>query len=118
MRPTIAQLRKREIERLVRFKTETPTDADIREACRLMDSFYRLCGLCERNLYLANTENTCNLTSTKESEYREHVWWRRLDDEFHKTYGLRLVYCGFMPSIVTLHENGSVREEIYRYFYE
>lgn len=50
---TIAQLREREIERLVTFKTSNPTEQDYNEARRNMNSFYRLCGLCETNLNLA-----------------------------------------------------------------
>ena len=116
-RPTIAQLREREVHRLAGFKSANPTDADIEEARRLMNSFYRLCGLCERNLYLANNERTCNSRSTQLSEEREDRWWKRLDKEFHRLYGLNLVYCGYAPSIVTVLERGSVQEKINRYFY-
>ena len=116
--PTIAERREREIPRLVAFKTENPTAADFEEARRLMNSFYRLCGLSERNLYLTNDARTCNLKSTHASEEKESAWWKRLNKAFHDTYGLNLVYCGYMPSIVTVHEHGGVREEIQRFFYE
>ena len=116
--PTIAERREREIPRLVAFKTANPTEADFAEARKLMRSFYRLCGLSERNLYLTNEERTCNLTSTKRSEEKEHAWWKRLDRAFHDTYGLNLVYCGFMPSIVTVGEHGGVSEQIQRFFYD
>ena len=116
--PTIAECREREIPRLVAFKTDDPTAEDFREARMLMNSFYRLCGLCERNLYLTNEERTCNLPSTKRSEEKEEKWWRRLNAVFNDTYGLSLVYCGYMPSIVTKCENGGVSEKIQRFFYE
>lgn len=115
---TIAERREREIPRLVAFKTDTPTSEDFAEARKLMNSFYRLCGLCERNLYLSNEERTCNLSSTKRSEEREESWWRRLDAAFYNTYGLNLVYCGYMPRIVTKYEHGGVSEKIQRFFYE
>lgn len=116
-RMTIAQLREREIERLARFKTDHPTDADYKEAQRNMNSFYRLCGLAETNLYLANNERTCNSLYTKKSEEREDAWHRRLDRIFHETYGLRLVYCGYAPSIGTVDQNGGFSEKITRWFY-
>lgn len=116
--PTVAERREKELARLVAFKTDSPTAADFDEARKLMNSFYRLCGLSERNLYLTNTECTCNLPSTKRSEYREMQWHERLDKAFHDTYGLNLVYCGYAPSIVTKSEHGGVREEIQRFFYE
>lgn len=116
--PTIAERREREIPRLVAFKTENPTEEDFREARRLMNSFYRLCGLSERNLYLSNEERTCNLASTQRSEDREMRWHERLDKAFHDTYGLNLVYCGYMPSIVSVCEHGGVSERIQRFFYD
>lgn len=117
MKPTIAELREREVRRLATFKTPEPTDADIAEARRLMRSFYQLCGLCEKNLYLQNTERTCNTRYAAECEKRESKLYERLDGEFNRLYGLRLVYCGYCPSIVTVGENGSVSEKITRFFY-
>lgn len=116
-RLTIAQLRERELTRLVAYKTNAPTEADFQEARKLMNSFYRLCGLSERNLYLTNDARTCNRASTKRSEEREDAWWRRLDKLFFHTYGLNLVYCGYAPSICKKLSNGAVSEEIQRFFY-
>lgn len=114
---TVAALREKELHRLVSYKTDDPKPEDFEEARHLMNSFYRLCGLCEKNLYLANEERTCNLLSTKASEEKEERWHRRLDAEFHRVYGLNLVYCGFMPSIVTVSEHGGVSEKVSRFFY-
>lgn len=116
--PTIAELREREVKRLVSFKSDNPTDADYKEAKMLMNSFYRLCGLSEKNLYLSNDERTCNLRSTKISEEKEDHWCKRLDSMFNETYGLNLVYCGYAPSIVSKCDHGGVKEEIQRFFYE
>lgn len=117
-RMTIAQLREREVKRLACFKNPNPTDEDIREARRNMNSFYRLCGLCETNLYLSNDERTCNRPSTVRSHDREDKWHYRLDRIFEETYGLRLVYCGYTPSIGTIDETcGGFSEKITRWFY-
>ena len=116
---TIAQLREREVERLARFKNPEPTEEDIKEARRNMNSFYRLCGLCETNLYHANDERTCNTTWHRRSEERESAWHARLNKTFEDTYGLRLVYCGYMPSIGTVtYPCGGFSEKINRWFYE
>lgn len=117
-RMTIAQLRAREVDRLVLFKTKHPTEADYEEARRNMNSFYRLCGLSETNLYLSNNERSANSRYTKESEAREHRWFKRLDKTFKDTYGLRLVYCGYAPSIGEKLEHGGFSEKISRYFYD
>lgn len=111
---TIAQSREREVFHLATFKTENPTAADIAEARRNMNSYYRLCGLAERNLYLANNERTCNRRSTAESEERESKWHKRLDRVFRETYGLHLQYFGYFPSIV----DGNNYHKISTYFYE
>lgn len=118
MKMTIAELRERELTRLVSFKTNNPTNEDFNEARRNMNSFYRLCGLCERNLYLANDERTCNRFSTKQSEEREDRWYKRLNKVFHETYGLNLVYCGYCPSIGVKDEHRGFYEKITRFFYQ
>ena len=114
---TVAELRRNELNNLVKFKTENPTLEDYKEARINMNSFYRLCGLCERNLYLENNENTCNRKSTEKSEEREEKWFARLNKIFSETYGLNLVYCGYCPSIGTINENGGFSEKITRHFY-
>ncbi len=117
MKRTIAELREKELETLVKYKTENPTDADFLEARKNMNSFYRLCGLCERNWYLANDEPTCNRKSTIASEEREEKWYKRLNKTFSKVYGLELVYCGYCPSIGRNDECGGFHEKIHTYFY-
>lgn len=114
--PTIREMREKELERLVAFKTENPTEQDFAEARKLMNSFYRLCGLEDTNLYLVNDERTCNLPSTAKSEEKAERWRRRLNKELQK-YGLRLFYAGHIPSIGTVDEHGACSEKISRFFY-
>lgn len=115
--PTIREMREKELGRLVAFKTDSPTEHDFEEARKLMNSFYRLCGLEEKNLYLINDERTCNLPSTGMSEKRAEKWRRRLNKELQK-YGLRLFYAGYAPSIGTVDEHGACTEKITRFFYK
>lgn len=110
---TIAQKRWNEVKRLAAMKNPEPTDEDLREAEKAMNSYYRLCGLSERNLYLSNDERTCNRASTKASEDRELKWHKRLDKIFQETYGLRLKYFGYHPTI-SYPDN---RQAISIYFY-
>jgi len=111
-------MREAEVLKLARFKNAEPTAEDIAEARRNMNSFYRLCGLAERNLYLSNDERTANRRSTAESEAKEERWYARLDKVFSDVYGLRLVYCGYMPSIgVRTLPGYGFAEKIERHFY-
>lgn len=115
---TVHEMREVEVHRLAEFKRQNPTGEDIAEARSLMNSFYRLCGLCDRNVILANTERTCNLRSTHASEERERQWFQRLDVKFQELYGLCLTYCGYLPSIGTKSKGGGFAEKITRHFYD
>lgn len=117
MKKTIAELRHEQVYKLATFKNPEPTADDIRTASAHMNSFYRLCGLAEKNLYLANDERLHDKSSTKYSENREERWFDRLNKEFQKYYGLCLTYCGYLPSIGVKGERGSFTEKICRYFY-
>lgn len=110
---TVAEMRKREVRRLAEFNR----DVDFENASRLMNSFYRLCGLCERNLELANDSEIYNPVVLAKSEERESRWYDRLNAQFEKFYGLQLVYCGYMPSIGIVNENGGFTEKVNRFFY-
>ena len=115
---TLAERRENELKHLARFKTADFSGADIDEARRNMNSYYRLCALCERNAELENDERFCNRWSTKQSEEKEGRWFERLNKTFQETYGLELVYCGCMPSIGRKVENGAFIDEIGTWFYE
>lgn len=117
-KPTIAELREMEIEKLARFKTENPSESDYKEARRIMNSFYRLCGLDERILYLENDSRTHDSKYTKECEERAERWRNRLNSKFKEIYGLEIVYCGYLPSIGVTHSpGGGFSEKITRWFY-
>ena len=105
---TIAQLREREVEHLASLG-----NGSIPEAKRIMNSYYRLCGLCEANLYLANCERTCNTKYTAESEAKEERWNKRLN-KLLAPYGLELVYFGYFPTICF---KGKYSKAISIYFY-
>ena len=42
---TIAERREKELDILISYKTSNPTPADYKEARKIMNSYYRLCGL-------------------------------------------------------------------------
>lgn len=110
---TIAELRQKEVRRLASLDTKNERPEAIAEAKKLMNSFYRFCGVEERLLYLANSERTCNSGYTASLELKAEKWRERLQIAF-KPYGLILVWYGYLPTI-TDHEGGN--EVIYTYFY-
>ena len=114
---TIAQLREKEVDRLAHYNNSTPTDEDIQIARRLMNSFYRLCALDMRNCELSNDERTANKKYTLESEEKALKWYYRLDKEFNRLYGLRLIYAGICPTICEYENYCIKREVITRWFY-
>lgn len=116
-RLTIAQKRERELSRLVQYKTDSPTEADFQEARRMMNSFYRLCGLCEREATLSNTWPDCNSRYVKRMGDRMMAWIDRLNREFRRVYGLEFDFCGHLPHIVKEGNRGGA-DAINRYFYE
>ena len=102
---TIAQLREREVLRLAYYHAENPTEEDIRTAKRLMNSYYRLVGLCERVLYLSNDERTCNSRYLSELEDKEDKWYHRLSKQFAEFCGCRLRYFSYFPSIIDEYDS-------------
>ena len=84
-----------------------------------MNSFYRLCGLDWRVCELVNDSRTYDKWSTKQAEERAYNWYKRLDAEFNRVYGLRLEYCGVLPSIGVIKPGtGAFAEKISTFFYE
>lgn len=111
---SIAELRSREVYKLARMDIKNDDmNTIITEAKKLMNSFYRFCGLEERLLYLQNNEKTCNSNYTASLELKAEKWYKRLQASF-KAYSLMLVWYGYLPTI-TDHEGGN--EVIYTYFY-
>ena len=118
-KPTIAELREREIYHLAKYKNPDPTPADLDEARRNMNSFYRLCALGERVAELSNNARTCNRASTKAEADREYKWFLRLDETFQKLYSLEIHSAGPAYCIAqTVNNSGAIAERIATYFYE
>jgi len=114
-KPTIHELRERELRFLISLNPELGAA----HARKLMNSFYRLCGLSWQNLELENNERTCNTKYAQRQEDRENRWYDRLNGEFKKAYGLSLKYCGCMPAIGLVDKtSGGFTEVIERHFYD
>lgn len=111
---TIAQQRWQEVKRLALFHSDDPTEADLQEASRLMNSLYRLVGLSERNCNWSNNERTCNSKWLADSEDREMRWMKRLDNEFREFCGLHLMWPGIYPLIVDQDGYSRVGMHYYR----
>lgn len=63
-----------------------------------MNSYYRLCGLDERLLYLESNERTYNSRFVKELEEKQEKWYKRLNAQFNE-YSAELIYFGYFPTI-------------------
>ena len=114
-RLTIAEKRERELSRLVAYKTNNPTPEDWKEARRMMNSFYRLCALDYRVCELENDAATANKSSTRRASDRAYNWYKRLDADFRRVYGLFLEYSGVCPHIVKKQGGADAVE---RFFYD
>ena len=119
-RMTVAQIRARQVETLANYKTEKPTEKDMATARTLLNSYYRLCGLADRNLYLANNERTCNSRYYAESEKKEERWVKSLSERMKDFNGLIVdYYGGYLPEILKITGPRSVdrRQVLTPYFY-
>lgn len=114
---TVAELRENAVLELVTRKTESPTAQDIADARRVMNSFYRLCGLRETLLMLENTESTCNRLSTMELLERENRRYDRLKGIFETEYNATLVCFGYLPTICEMRD-GHPHDLYLRHFYQ
>lgn len=111
---TIAQLREKAIEKLAARKTDNPTEQDYQDARRVMNSYYRLCGLEENLLSLQNDPNTCDKWYTAEKEAKREKWYKRLNAIFETEYNAQLVYFGYFPTIC---EKGTTQSLYLEHFY-
>ena len=108
---TIAE--KRQLE-LVNFSKKY--NIELSEATRIINSYYRLCGLSERSVLASNDYDTY----TKRRKYVEYLdnkcekWIERLRG-YLSPYGLYLVYAGIYPTICILDEKGGncIKETCY-----
>ena len=109
-REWVKMVRERHVTLVASYGRENPSDEDIAKARTLMASFYRLCGLADRNLYRANDERTCNSIWLAQDEEREARWIKRLSKQFHDFCGLNVDYMGgYLPEIVKI--TGSDRRD-------
>ena len=111
---TIAQLRKRSAIDLAERKVSRPSAEEIAKATSIMNSYYRLCGLDERLLYLENDERTCNSRFVKELEEEREHWYKRLNAQF-KEYSATLIYFGYHPTVCAI---GTTQELYLAHFYK
>lgn len=118
--PTIAERRYAEVEKLAEMCIkDIPDDEKLTQAKALMNSFYRLCGIDERLVYLENDWRTVNSPYTKKLAEQSYNRYQKLKKRFEDFCGLTLFYNSWLPSIGTKDPvTGSVCQKISRYFYE
>lgn len=93
---TQAQRRERA---LINFNNEFINDLE--KARKIINSYYRLCGLSYRVCILQNDSELHATPYTQEQEEKEQRHIQRLNN-YLKPYGLNIAYSGIYPSIVIL----------------
>lgn len=116
MKPTIAELRAKEITRLASIiAAQSPSADRCGDIARsLMARYYRLAGMCNRLLYLENDERTANTRYTAELADRREALSAKLNADFKRCAGLMLVYYSWLPTITNHEGSGNA---INTYFY-
>lgn len=112
-RLTVSEKRERALQELATRKNATPTAADIKEARKVMNSYYRLCGLDESLLYLQNDESTCNSRYTAEQGATAFRWIKRMN-QYLKPFDACVIYFGYLPTICKL---GTTQDLYLAHFY-
>lgn len=117
-KPTVAEMREKDVLRLAERTTEPEA---IEKARKALNSYYRLAGLSERLFYINNSERAytrCfNSGVLADMEAQEDRWIKRLN-EYLKPFGLAVVFTGIYPSIVRKGERNCIEEVFtYGYFY-
>lgn len=110
---TIAEKREWAIDRLVTRKAY-PTTADWNQARKIMNSYYRLVGLCGRLLALDNTNSVYNAKESESMSKRASAWFDRLNKQFAE-FDAELTYFGWYPDIV---KKGTTQDLYLTYFYD
>lgn len=106
---TIAEMRKKELARF-----SEAYSIDLADAKKLVNSFYRFCGLESNLFYLENNESTANSDYVKDLQKKEENWTERLQKNL-AAHGLIMVWFGYLPTIC---ESGTTKTALERYFYE
>lgn len=114
MKMTIAQKRYQEVKRLAAYGKKSP-DENLRDAERLMNSFYRYVPFSIRVFEWSNNERfyTRNKNFVAAQDMRSYEWFMRLRKQFNDLFGLTLMEPGLYPIIV----NGSGYIAINTYYY-
>lgn len=110
-KPTIAQQRERALR-----NASLNYNINIDELRRLLNSYYRYCGLVTRLFYNNNTSEERYKFLKKRierEEERAEKWYKQLNDQFNK-HNLSLVYFGITPTIC---EKDTTKTAIEKYFY-
>lgn len=105
---TIREKREAELSRLAERY-----NGNIDDARRIMNSFYKLCGLEERRLEFDNDERRYNAKESERLTDKAMNWISRLNKEL-EPYNCKLTYFGIYPTIT---EIGTTRECVTRFFY-
>lgn len=104
---TIAQIREKQLENFNALYIK-----DEEKAKKIINSFYRLCGLDEWLVYAQNDEKRCNSSYTHSQEEKALRWIKRLNG-WLEPYGLKIAYAGIYPMIAIM-EGSAIARVVYQ----
>lgn len=117
-KPTIAELRSKEILELAKFDMISETDAErIEKARQTMTRFYRYVGLRVRNFEDDNNEKRQATAYHARQEAKEERIFLALSKDIKKRYNLDMCFAGLYPTLGVIRDHCIEREYIRGYYY-
>ena len=117
-KPTIAELRNKEVLELAKFDTISKTEEEkTAEARRTMNRFYRYVALRIRNFEDDNDERRQNTKWHQLSEAKEERILQALSKDIKERYNLDMCFAGLYPTLGVIKNHCIEREYIRGYYY-
>lgn len=110
----IAEMRRKSAYDLAKRRNPEPSFEDVEFATKTMNSFYRLCGMDERLLYLENDEKMHDKPYTIQLAAKRDKHFDRLNATFKNEFDAQMVYFGYLPTICA---KGTYSDLYLRHFY-
>lgn len=112
----VAELRREAVYHLASRKDGAPIGREMAHARRVMNSYYRLCGLINNRNWHDSFDTPYHRECATEMTDRIDKWYDRLNTEFAE-YGACLVQFGVIPCICERDEHGAPHDLHLRFFY-
>ena len=112
----VKELRREAVYRLANRKESGEITQNVEHARRIMNSYYRLCGLINTRNWHDSFDTPYHREQATKLSDRIDKWYDRLNREFAE-YNAYLYQFGVIPCICEKGERGCPRDLYLRYFY-